>query len=639
MRRLRSIRGAWNRLSLAGKLGLPLVAITVTLAVAAGASSLQRVREELSRPHSTVQAHEAAVSRLTRHVVLLASTAVFVEVVALGGLFYALVHRRLRRLTEAAAKVAAGDLSVRVANGYGPPGHDELARLARQFDEMALTVGARTRELQEAEARFRALVEKTPAVVYVNAVDEVSTALYVSPQYERMLGFTPEERLANRQLWVERLHPDDRDRVLAESDRTNRTGEPFRMEYRLVARDGRVVWVRDDALLVRDEGGKPLYWQGVLLDMTERRFAEEALRSSEARKSAVLESALDCVISIDHLGRITEFNPAAERTFGYSRQDVLGRPMAEVIIPPSLRERHRQGFERLMRTGEASVLGRRLELTGMRADGSEFPVEVAITRVDAPGQPSFTGYLRDITERKLAERELTESLELLRQTTRQRQLLLARLQDAQERERQRIAEDIHDDSLQVMTAVGLRLDALTMSAGDPQYRAGLERLADTVRQCIRRLRHLLFELRPTALERHGLAAGLHVYLEELSTETGLEVALDDRLVEEPPDGIRTTLYRIAQEALTNVRKHAEARRVDVRLESREGGVFVRIYDDGRGFGTPGEPISGPGHLGLSAMRERAEMADGWWRMGSRPGEGTTVEFWLPMVSQPAVAEA
>jgi PAS domain S-box-containing protein len=134
-----------------------------------------------------------------------------------------------------------------------------------------------------------------------------------------------------------------------------------------------------------------------------------ALRSTEARKTAILDSALDCIITIDHESCITEFNPAAERTFGYRRDVVVGKPLAEVIIPPSLREQHRRGFARYLATGEARVLGSRIEMTAVRAGGSEFPAELTITRIPLDGPPSFTGYLRDITERKQSEEELRRS--------------------------------------------------------------------------------------------------------------------------------------------------------------------------------------------------------------------------------------
>ena len=159
--------------------------------------------------------------------------------------------------------------------------------------------------------------------------------------------------------------------------------------------------------------------------VVERRLAEERLRQeekdlkrSEAHKAAILDSVLDCIVTIDHGGRITEFNPAAEHAFGCRRDDVLGRSLADVMIPPSLRERHRQGLARYLATGETRVIGKRIEMTAMRADESEFPVELTITRIPSDGPPSFTGYLRDITQRKRSEEELRRSQAFLAETRR-----------------------------------------------------------------------------------------------------------------------------------------------------------------------------------------------------------------------------
>lgn len=137
--------------------------------------------------------------------------------------------------------------------------------------------------------------------------------------------------------------------------------------------------------------------------------SDAALKLSEARKTAILDSALDCIITMDHEGCVTEFNPAAERTFGYCRDEVLGKQLADLIVPPSQRGMHRQGLTRYLATGEARMLGRRVELMAARADGSEFPVEIAISRIPLEGPPSFTGYLRDITERKQSEEKLRRS--------------------------------------------------------------------------------------------------------------------------------------------------------------------------------------------------------------------------------------
>jgi PAS domain S-box-containing protein len=141
----------------------------------------------------------------------------------------------------------------------------------------------------------------------------------------------------------------------------------------------------------------------------DRAQSDATLKRSEARKAAILDAALDCIVTIDHEGCLIEFNPAAERTFGYRRDDVVGKHLADAIIPPSLREKHRLGFARYLATGEARLIGRRVEMTAVRADGSEFPVELAISRIPLEGPPSFTCYLRDITARKATEDELRRS--------------------------------------------------------------------------------------------------------------------------------------------------------------------------------------------------------------------------------------
>lgn len=347
------------------------------------------------------------------------------------------------------------------------------------------------------------------------------------------------------------------------------------------------------------------------------------LEESEQRFRTVAESALDAIISMDHEGRIVEFNPSAERVFGYERQEAIGRPMAELIIPPGLREKHRRGLRRYLATGEGPVIGKRLELTGMRADGTEFPVELAIVSVRLPGPPIFTGFLRDLTDRRRQEQEL-------RRADEDRRKLLAHLVRAQEEERERIASDVHDDSIQVMAAVGVRLGMLRGQLTDPEQVPRITKLEEAVQLSIGRLRHLLFQLAPPALDREGLAAAIRAYLDEAFAESQVEYNLESTISAEPSREIRTLVYRIAQEALSNVRKHAQARQVGVRLEDSGEGLLVQILDDGVGYSPADSERPQPGHLGLVSMRERAEMLGGWFRIEGNPGAGTSVEFWVPV---------
>ena len=193
----------------------------------------------------------------------------------------------------------------------------------------------------------------------------------------------------------------------------------------LIAKDGREHAIDDRAAPIRDADGAI---QGVVLvfrDVTERRRVDQNLQESEARKAAILDSALDSIVTIDHTGKVLDFNPAAERTFGFSRAEAIGREMAELIVPPALRDAHRRGLARYLATGEGRVLGRRLELTAVRSNGEEFPVELAITRIAGKGNPIFTGHLRDITDRKRAEEHLQF---ILRETSHRSKNLLAIIQ-------------------------------------------------------------------------------------------------------------------------------------------------------------------------------------------------------------------
>ena len=198
-------------------------------------------------------------------------------------------------------------------------------------------------------------------------------------------------------------------RLTAAVERAVQTGTPFELELEMVRADGSLRWVTSRGEAERDAGGRVVLVRGTVHDVTEHKQAEAEVRSSEARHAATVQASLDAVVAIDARGGITEFNPAAEQMFGHRREDVLGREIADVIIPPSLRDRHRQGLARYLATGVAKVLGRRVELTAIRASGEEFPVELAIARIASAGPAQFTGYIRDITERKRAEEALRQS--------------------------------------------------------------------------------------------------------------------------------------------------------------------------------------------------------------------------------------
>jgi PAS domain S-box-containing protein len=263
--------------------------------------------------------------------------------------------------------------------------------------------------LRASESSLRQILDNIPALVCTFSASGVSE--HVSRRTLEYFGKTQEELIS----WEinDTVHPDDLPRIAPLVIKSFATGTSFEDEIRYRRADGVYRWFKAHIVPVRNTNGNIDGFYALITDIEDRKRADEKLRQeqkelkrSEVRKTAILNSALDCIVTIDHEGRITEFNPAAEQTFGYRRDEVVGRSMADVIIPPTFREMHRQGFARYLATGEARVLGKRVEMTAVRADGSEFLVELTITRTPLDGPPSFTGYLRDITEHRRNENAL-----------------------------------------------------------------------------------------------------------------------------------------------------------------------------------------------------------------------------------------
>jgi signal transduction histidine kinase len=201
---------------------------------------------------------------------------------------------------------------------------------------------------------------------------------------------------------------------------------------------------------------------------------------------------------------------------------------------------------------------------------------------------------------------------------------------AEEDQRRRIAVDVHDDSIQAMAAVALRLQVLRRHSPTPEFADKVAVIEQTANTSMARLRRLLFQLDSASLQEMGLGRALARYANELFSESGLQTTSRASLKVEPPSQMRTILYRIGQEAFNNIRKHANAKRVWVSVAPLDGGVLMTVQDDGVGFDVEAAAAhSLPGHLGMRSMRERAALAEGWVKVESAPGAGTTIRVWLP----------
>ncbi|MFE9907238.1 PAS domain-containing sensor histidine kinase [Streptomyces clavifer] len=342
---------------------------------------------------------------------------------------------------------------------------------------------------------------------------------------------------------------------------------------------------------------------------------KQAAPLSEAAFTLLVQGVLDYgIFMLDPQGYIISWNAGAERIKGYGAADILGQHFS-VFYPPEDNSSGKPQWEL-----ETAVAEGRLEDEGwrVRQDGSRFWANVVITALwDEEGVlQGFGKVTRDMSERRAAQDALIE-----------RRRLFDHLVQAQETERRRIAWDVHDDSIQAMVAVGMRLELMAERVPEA-HAAELRRLDVSVREAIGRLRSLTFRLHPPGIDRHGLVEALSSHLEDVvGSSWGMTYSFEHQLERAPTPETAVTIFRIVQEALLNVHKHARGSRVDVRVTSADRGIVTRVVDDGTGA-----PMSSDGareHFGVIEMRERAETAGGWWSIHSRPGTGTTVEFWVP----------
>ncbi len=335
-----------------------------------------------------------------------------------------------------------------------------------------------------------------------------------------------------------------------------------------------------------------------------RRHAEAAVRSSESRLRAMLETALDAVVTMDHTGRVVGWNHAAEATFGYGAHEAVGRDMADLIVPQTYRDAHRKGLARFLETEHAVLLDSRIELIGRRKNGTEFPVELTVTRIALTGPPVFTGYLRDITDRKQAEADLRASR--------------ARLVEVSDVERQRIQRNLHDGAQQRLTAVLLNLVRLRASPGNHDG-ALLDRAIAELADGLQEIRELASGLHPAVLVERGLDAALSAIA--LRAAVPIELHTDIRVP--LPSQVQAAAYYVVAEGVANVNKHAGASRVVVRTRTDDGTLVVEVADDGAG----GADEQGSGLRGLA---DRVEALGGTLALDSPAGGGTRLLARIPV---------
>jgi PAS domain S-box-containing protein len=281
-----------------------------------------------------------------------------------------------------------------------------ISEMASVADHIALGIerNRSTEALRTAEERMRFALEA--AGIGIWDMDYPTGVLRWSEILESQYGVQPGTFAGTFEAFLERIHPDDRESVTETVGKAVKAGADFSTQHRTLWPDGTVRWLSGAGRIHLGEHGEPVRAIGISQDVTERTRAEAALGQSETRKAAVLDSVLDCIVTMNADGTVIEFNAAAERTFRYTKAEAIGRSLADLIIPPPLRGAHAAGLAHYLATGERPVLGKLLEVTALRSDGTEIPVELSITAIRSDKATIFTGVLRDITSRKKNETEV-----------------------------------------------------------------------------------------------------------------------------------------------------------------------------------------------------------------------------------------
>ena len=510
-------------------------------------------------------------------------------------------------------------------------------------------------ELAESKEKYHTVLEGCPDPVVV--YDMEGRGVYVNPGFTSVFGWSPEEVLGKKLDYV----PDENwpeTQLIIDSVQMGRSFSG--VESRRYTKEGNILDVSISAAIHLDRDGTPVGSVHILRDVTAQKLAEEqlqkahdelesrveertvklartaeqlkselaerkrvaeSLRLSEARFRSVAQTAGDAIITIDSLGKIVFWNPAAERIFGYSADEAVGRVLT-FIMPGRFRNAHIKGLEQALSTGQSGIIGKTVERVGQRKNGAEFPVELSLASWKTQEGVFFTGIVRDVTRRKRADEEIRH--------------LSRQLISVIEEERKKLARDLHDEFGRALTTLHFDIEALRNALPGElgELKTRCDESITLIEELGEDIRNISSELRPGMLDHLGLVPTLEWYIADFAKRVG-GLHIDFRTVgikERPDPEIEIVLYRILQEALNNIAKHSEAKHVNILLTYSHPKLICTIKDDGVGFEqTEGMVpfVSGKQGIGLLGMRERVGSVGGTMDIRSKNAEGTMLRVELP----------
>lgn len=473
-------------------------------------------------------------------------------------------------------------------------------------------------ELHQTDLKMRRIADAVPGAVYQYVItrDGCQRFSYISRGAMDMVGYPSDVIVSDYSAVWKLVLPEDMPGIMASIENAIRSGSRWAHEFRLRLPDGRVKWLRGDSLPERPTVDGTVLFHGLLTDVTERRLAEAKLRFTQF----ATDHAADAILWAGPDRRIMYVNVRATELLGYSREELLNLSMPD-IAPLQSRIDILNDLTRL-KQGEVVQYA----TTFRRKSGTVFPIEVSMRYLEHDGEGYVCAIVRDVSERKRAESVIQEGAEALRRSQEALRALHSQLLTAQEDERRRVARELHDDLGSRLGSVILRAEGkLVLLENKSPEAAVIKNVTDELRGISDRVRTIAHELHPSILDNLGLSVALKKMLKEYGSWSGMKIVsnISMEFTEALDREVATCLYRIAQEALMNVKKHAGAQQVMVSLAREEGWVQLSVKDDGMGFSPETESRRTKG-LGIVAMEERIHMVAGELAVQSGKGRGAVV---------------
>ena len=493
---------------------------------------------------------------------------------------------------------------------------EDITELKEQVENVR-TLKARAEDsLRESEERFRLMVDSAPVMLWLSGPD--GRFSFFNKQWLEFTGRRLEDELGYG--WMAGLDDEDRDKHWHLYATSVHARQIFETEFRLRRADGSFRWILNQGVPRYTPERRFTGYIGSCFDITERKETELAL----ARFREVMNhSGAAIFITDSEEGRLVDVNDTACRWLGRSYDEMLDLRAQdfEATLNLHVHDTWSETAEELRWKTRRAVERPHLfkETFHRRRDGSTFPVEILVSRKEFQNQEYLLVVARDVTERKRAESSLKESEGKLRQLTRH-------LHEVREEERKRIAREIHDELGQTLTA--LKLD-LSWSAGRVDSQEMAERMSNLVDHAIATVQRISADLRPQVLDDLGLIAALEWHAQQFTKPIGIECHFHSEVESVVLSPERAThVFRIFQETLTNVARHAEATRVEVQLSKTDGCLVLKVEDNGKGVSN--EEIARANSFGLMGMHERARLCEGELQIDGTPGEGTRITVTLPV---------